>query len=229
MRHHRAMKRRSTVADLVGVMQQRFGHELRIAAMGMPQRQISARAGISQSQVCRIMRGQVIADLEQMVRLTHAVGHRVSLKLYPGEGIRLRDSGQLELAEAVRSEAHRSWKINLEVPVAMPPDRRAADMILEQPAELNMLEIERMLLDVQAQLRAAQLKRAALVERLGRRVNLLLGVPDTAAARSALAPHIQLMGAALPIPSRRAWAALRSGQPIGGDALLWIRRRKSTA
>ncbi|MEX1072884.1 MAG: hypothetical protein WED86_04220 [Chloroflexota bacterium] len=147
------------------------------------------------------------------------------MRLYPADGIRLRDSGQLGVAELIRAAAHRSWQVRLEVPVAPPPDRRAADMVLGGVGELILVEIERGLRDFQAQFRAAQLKRVALAERFGRQVRLVIAVPDTAAARRALAPHAEIVGSGLPVTSRAAWAAVRSGGPLAGDALLWVRRR----
>lgn len=168
-------------------------------------------------------------DLELMVRLAEAAGHRFGFKLYPDDGIGLRDSGQLEYASILSKSVHRSWRISLEVPVAFPPDRRAADMVLEHHLETILLEIERGLFDFQAQLRAAQLKRAALSERIARPVTLVVAVPDTVAARRKLQPHATIIGTALPISSRRAWALLRAGEPLGGDALLWIRRRQIEA
>lgn len=202
-----------------------FGRELRIAAEGLPQREIARRAGLSQSTVSRIMGGRLVPSVDLMVRLAVAVGHRFTFKLYPQDGVGLRDSGQMSLAEVVRSEAHAIWHIQLEVPIAAWPDRRAGDMLLEQPRESDLIEIERGFYDFQAQLRRAQLKRTALAERLGRRVNLLIGVPDTTSARRNLAPHQLLIRSAMPVTSRRAWSAIRSGEPVGGDALIWIRRR----
>lgn len=192
--------------------------------MRLPQREISRRSGVSQSTVSRVMNGRVTPDLDLMVALSGAVGHRLVVKLYPLDGVRLRDSGQLGLAMSVRSQAHRRWRVELEVPVAAPPDRRAGDLVMDQPVETDLVELERGLFDFQAQLRAAQLKRAALAERLGRPVRLIIGVPDTSNARRALSPHVDLIRAALPVSSRKAWAAIRSGEPVGGDALLWIRR-----
>jgi transcriptional regulator with XRE-family HTH domain len=191
----------------------------------MPQREMARRSGVSQSLVSRVLRGVVLPDLGLMVRLADSVGHRLSFKLHPQDGLSLRDSGQLGLAEVIRGQAHRQWKVRLEIPVARPPDRRAGDMLLDQPIETNLIEIERGLHDFQAQLRAAQLKRLALAELLGRRVNLVIGVPDTAAARRSLAPHAALIATALPVGSRRAWSAIRSGESISGDALIWIRPR----
>jgi transcriptional regulator with XRE-family HTH domain len=204
----------------------RFGRELRIAAMGLSQREVARRAGISQPHLSRIFRGLAMPDLELSVRLTHAVGHRFWFKLYPAVGVRLRDSGQLGLAEIITSAANMKWRFRMEVPVGPPGDLRAADLVMDQESEVNLIEIERGLFDFQAQLRAGQLKRDALSARTGRPVNLIIGVPDTVTARKALAPHAALIAAALPVPSRRLWASIRSGEPCGGDGLIWIRHRR---
>jgi transcriptional regulator with XRE-family HTH domain len=203
----------------------RFGRELRLAAMGLPQREIARRAGISQAYLSRIMRGLAMPDLALMTRLSHAAGHRFWFKLFPTTGVTLRDSGQLDLAEIVRAAAAPIWRIRLEVAVAGAPDLRAADMVLDGEHEVDLLEIERGLFDFQAQLRAAKRKRLALAVQLGRPVILIIGVPDTPSARRKLASHSALILTELPVSSRRAWGAIRSGEPVGGDALLWIRSR----
>lgn len=194
-------------------------------ALGLSQSQVARRAGVSQPTISKVERGRASPDLRCMARIAAGLGHQLSIRLYPTDGIRLRDSGQLGIAEIIRSEAHRSWAVNLEVPVAGPPDRRAADMVLLGAAGIIHVEIERGLRDFQAQLRAAQLKRLALAERYGRQVRLLIAVPDTVAARQAVAPHSTIIQASLPITSRAAWAAVRSGMALPGDALLWVRRR----
>lgn len=205
---------------------QRFGQELRDArrAAGLTQDQLALRAGISQPMISRIERGSCAADLRAMTRLARGVGQQLSVRLYPADGIRLRDSGQLSLAEVIRAAAHSSWRVSLEVPVAPPPDRRAADMVLADATDVLLVEIERGLRDLQAQLRAAQLKRVALSQRLGRAVTLVLAIPDSAAARQAVAPHAAILRGAIPVTSRAAWAAIRSGASMRGDALLWVRR-----
>ena len=204
---------------------QRFGREVRDArrAAGLTQVHLGSRAGLSQPMISRIERGAAAPDLRSMARLARGVGQNLSVRLYPAEGIRLRDSGQLGLAEVIRAAAHPSWRVGLEVPVAAPPDRRAADMVLAGAGAVMHVEIERGLRDLQAQLRAAQLKRVALTERLGCEVSLVLAVPDSLAARQAVAPHSAVLRSALPVTSRAAWAAIRSGAPLSGDALLWVR------
>jgi hypothetical protein len=38
-----------------------------------------------------------------------------------------------------------------------------------------------------------------------------------------------MIATALPLSSRQIWAAIRSGEPIGGDGLLWVRTKRGTA
>jgi transcriptional regulator with XRE-family HTH domain len=210
---------------------ERFGSEVRIARVsaGLTQRDLAARAGLTQAFVSQIERGLALPGIDSMVRVARVLGMILSLRLFPGDGLKLRDSGQLDVADTIRSQAHASVRVRLEEPIAYGNDRRAADMVLETPIELVMLEIERGLADFQAQYRAAQLKRATLSERLGRTVRLVIAVPDTRRNRELLRQHEALIRTALPVSSRQIWAAIRTGQPIGGDGLLWVRVKQAKA
>ncbi|MEO8510509.1 MAG: helix-turn-helix transcriptional regulator [Chloroflexota bacterium] len=193
------------------------------AAAGVTQRELAQRIGISQSSVGRLLTdgGNLRVDVADAI--ARACGYRLAIKVVPGHGITLRDSGQLTVAQIIQSHAQPPWQGRLEVPVAGPPDRRAIDLLLMHPDEIVGIEIERWLRDLQAQLRAGQLKRLALAERMGRAVRLVLAVPDTVSARRAINPFLDLIAQQLPVTSRQAWARIRSGEPIGGDALLWVR------
>ncbi len=199
------------------------------AVAGLTQRQVARRAGITQPLVSQIERGETVPSLLTAHRIAVATGHELSLRLWPASGVHLRDSGQLGIAEQIRGEVHADWQVALEVPVGLPPDRRAADMVISHSECVVMLEIERSLLDFQAQLRAAQLKRTALAERLGRGVHLVLAIPDARKSRTAVAAHGPVVAAALPVSSRRVWASLRAGTPLAGDGLLWVRVRLAPA
>lgn len=206
----------------------RFARELVAAraVAGLTQREVAGRARVSQSLISLIETGRTMPTLARMHRLATATGHDLSIRLFPGGGVRLRDSGQLAVADQIRATTHASWRIRLEVPVGIPPDRRAADLVLEATDELVAIEVERALLDFQAQFRAAQLKRAALAERSGRSVRLVMALPDTRRNRAVTETHRSILETALPISSRSIWASLRSGRPVGGDGLLWVRRRR---
>jgi hypothetical protein len=128
----------------------------------------------------------------------------------------------MALAQAITAAAHPSWQAKLEVPIAT-GDARAADLLLIGPAEVIHVEIERALVDFQAQLRSAQLKRDALAEREQRRIRLVVAVPDTRATRARLAPFRQLVATVLPASSREIWQAIRTGEPLENDGILFVR------
>lgn len=189
---------------------------------GLTQAQVAQLAGLSQTEVGRAERGVGDHSLDARCRLAAACGHELGWRLYPAATVRLRDSGQLSLAQAITGAAHASWAPRLEVPVA-PGDARAADLLLDGTDEIIHVEIERSLVDVQAQLRSAQLKRRAITEREERPVRLIIAVPDTRAARARLAPFRELISRTLPMTSAQVWRALRAGQPLGGDGILFVR------
>lgn len=201
-----------------------FGRELRIARMnaGLSQVRLAALAGVSQTEVSKAERGRQDISLEARCRLAAACGHELGWRLYPVATVRLRDSGQLALAQAITGAAHHSWQARLEVPVAA-GDGRAADLVLTGTNEIIHIEIERALVDFQAQLRSAQLKRQALASPDGRPTRLVIAVPDTRGSRTRLAPFQQLIAQTMPATSRGIWRAIRSGQPLQGDGILFVR------
>lgn len=201
-----------------------FGRELRIARMtaGLTQARVAHLAHVSQTEVSRAERGAGDHSLEARCRLAAACGHELGWRLYPVGTVRLRDSGQLAIAQAIVGAANARWQARLEVSVA-PGDSRAADLVLFGPAEVLHIEIERALVDFQGQLRAAQLKRQALGEREDRPIRLVIAVPDTRTARARLAPFADLILRSMPRTSRNIWSAIRTGEPLGGDGILIVR------
>jgi len=200
-----------------------FGRELRIARItaGLSQARLAAIAGTSQTEVSKAERGLLDVSLEARCRLAAACGHELGWRLYPVATVRLRDSGQMALAQAIVGAAHHSWRAGLEVPVA-PGDPRAADLILTGETEIIHVEIERALVDFQAQLRSAHTKRGLLATHEERPIRLVIAVPATRKSRERLAPFSQLIQQTLPIPSRRIASALRNGEPMGGDGILFV-------
>lgn len=201
-----------------------FGRELRIARMshGLTQRQLARLAGSSQAEVSKAERATVDISLEARCRLAAACGHELGWRLYPVATVSLRDSGQMTLAQAIVVAAHPSWRARLEVPVA-PGDPRAADLVLTGATEIVHVEIERALVDFQAQLRSAQVKRELLAAQDERPIRLVIAVPATKKSRERLGPFDQLIAQTMPIPSRRIASSLRNGEPVGGDGILFVR------
>ncbi len=202
-----------------------FGRELRIARMsaGLTQAGLARRAGVSQQLASWAELGKGDISLEARCRLAAACGHELGWRLYPVATVRLRDSGQLTLAQAIVGAAHATWRPQLEVPVAA-GDARAADLLLTGPMEILHIEIERALVDFQAQVRSAQVKRELLAAQEQRPIRLVIAVPDTATSRERLAPFAHLIARTIPAESRTIWRAIRAGEPAGGDGILFVRR-----
>ena len=98
-----------------------------------------------------------------------------------------------------------------------PGDLRAVDAVLTRPGRTLAVEAITRLADLQAQLRAAQLKsRDVGADRL------VLLVNASTANRNALHAAAGLVRAALPSTTRRALSALASGADPGGDALVLL-------
>lgn len=201
----------------------RFGRDLRTARVtaGLTQAQLGKRAEVSQEAVSAAERGARHPSWDVACRLAAGCGTELSIRLYTADGVSLRDSGQLRLAEAISTAAHPAWHIRLEHPVG-DGSRRAHDIVMELADEIYAVEIERGFGDVQGQFRAAQLKRDVLAQRSDRPVRLVLAVPDTASARRVVRDHAALFARAMPIPSRTLWRAIRSGTCTGGDGILFV-------
>ncbi len=197
---------------------------------GLSQREVARRANLSQAAVSKAERASPGVSFDALCRIAAAVGYEMSVRLYPLASVSLRDRGQLSMAQEIATIAHPGSRCQLEVPVS-PDGLRAADLVIGGPTEVAMIEIVRALVDVQAQLRSGQLKRAALAELRGdgRPVRLIIAVPDTARVRREVRALGSLLSATLSVPSMRIWRALRSGEPIGGDGILFVRERELVA
>jgi transcriptional regulator with XRE-family HTH domain len=215
--------------DRAGELARRFGAELRLARMsaGLTQKQVAVRSGVSQQIISQAERGDAGLSLIARCRMTAAVGHELGLRLFPVDGVALRDSGQLAMAQAIVSVLHGSWSARFEAPVAA-GDRRAADVLLTRTDEIVEIEIERTLVDLQGQLRAGQLKRRSIAEQSNVPVRLIMAVPDSARIRAKVAPFEDVIARALPVASREIASALRNGRAIGGDGLLFVRAGRLT-
>jgi transcriptional regulator with XRE-family HTH domain len=201
-----------------------FGRDLRIARMtvGLTQAEMAKLAGISQQQASLVERGIGDTSLVIRARLAAACGHELGWRLYPVATVRLRDSGQMALAQAIVAAAHPSWTARLEVPIG-PGDPRAADVLLVGAEEIIHIEIERSLVDFQAQLRSAQLKREALAAREERPIRLVIAVPNTQATTMRLAPFQGIIRQTMGAPARGIWRAIRTGEPLTSDGILFLR------
>ena len=196
---------------------QRLGRELRLAriAAGLSQAAVAARIGTSKAQVSRVEHGRV-QRLSLMATSRHAsaVGLRLAAQLYPGSR-RVLDAPQLALLNRVRGRIGAVWTWELEVPMPQERDLRAVDARLTHAGVTIAMEAITRLADVQAQVRAAQLKRRDIGA-----MRLLLAISDTNANRRAMAEARPMLAEAFDTSTRRVLALLAAGRDPGRDSLI---------
>ena len=184
----------------------------------------SRRAGVSPDTQRRVEDGDPGISMKTLCAVGDAVGLDIVVRTYRGRGISLRDGGQLAVAEIVCGLAHPSLSPQLEVKAG--DHSEACDVGFFGPIEIIATEIDRLMTDFQAQYRRNATKREWLAAQHHRPIRLLMVVEDTDRNRAALAQHADFIRTALPAGSREVLKALRTGEPLGRDGLLWIRRRK---
>jgi transcriptional regulator with XRE-family HTH domain len=224
-------RRIDTARQLTTEQLTRLGLEIRIARVssGISQQALARRSGLSQGFISMVERGRRTPGMEVANRLATACGLQIWLRLFPADGVTLRDSGQLAMATTIVEAAHADYRCRMEVPLGIPGDRRAHDIVMELPDETLAVELERGFADLQAQVRAAQLKREALAARLDRPVRLVIAAPDTPAIRRMLRDHAALLASTFEVPSRSIWRSIRTGRAIGGDGILLVPHRRPRA
>jgi transcriptional regulator with XRE-family HTH domain len=197
-----------------------LGRELRVARItgGMTQRAVGARIGRAASHVSRVEHGLIAGlTMDQLYRHAAAVGLKPFVNLYPSVA-RPLDHAQLSSLSAFRSRLHHTWRVDLEVPMPIAGDLRAADAVISRPGLRIMVEVITRLADFQAQLRAARRKvRDMKADRL------LFVVAATATNRHALRDAGAAGRDAFPIGTRAALSRLTIGEDPGGDALILLR------
>ncbi|HET7636085.1 MAG TPA: helix-turn-helix transcriptional regulator [Candidatus Limnocylindria bacterium] len=206
-------------------LSRRIGREIATArrAHGWSQRELARRAGVSQAAVSRAERGSTRCHIGLLSLVCMTSGMELSVRAFVGEDAPLRDERQLALIDSIVKRLPAAWHVALEVRVGDDPrDHRAIDAVVSSAVEVCAVEVERDLSDFQAQLRADLAMRDLLQRRETRPVRFVLAIPDTRRLRAVVRAHQPAVLASFPITSRRAWAALRTGRPIGGDALLWL-------
>ena len=198
---------------------QEIGDQLRTGrhVLGITQTQLGAAIRASPSEISR-------RELGRSPRLTGqnlavhaaAVGLKLSVKLFPlGGGI--RDSAQARYVAAFVARVGRPWKVTLEAPIPIAGDLRAVDVLLtSQHARIGVKVMTR-LADLQAQVRAAQLKARDIGA-----TRLILVIAGTHANRNALASVRPSLFGSFDLDSRRLLADLAAGRDPGRDGILML-------
>ena len=143
-----------------------------------------------------------------------AVGLKLSVKLWPvGGGI--RDAAQARYVAAFVSRVGRRWRVTLEAPIQLAGDLRAVDVLLVRGDIRIAVEVITRLADLQAHVRAAQLKARDVGA-----TRLILVVAATRANRRVLAEARSMLAAAFDQDTRRLLADLAAGRDPGRDGIL---------
>ena len=140
------------------------------------------------------------ARLGELIRYASVLGLRLRVRAYP-VGAPLRDVAQLAVTRRFRARLGDAWRVTLEAPIGIPSDLRAFDLLLRCDETRIVVEVITRLTDVQAQLRALQLK-----HRDGGICGpLLIVVAESKRNREALRFVRPMLADDFPIPSRLVW------------------------
>ena len=176
---------------------------------------MAAAVGCSTSEVSRRERGgSRLFGAERLAVHAAAVGLRASVKLYPVGGA-VRDAAQARHIAAFVARVGRSWTIQFEAPVPIPGDLRAVDVLLARASVRIAVEVITRLTDLQAQLRAAQLKARDIGA-----TRLVIVVAPTNANRRVLSSVRPALIDAFDLDTRRVMADLAAGTDLGRDAIV---------
>jgi transcriptional regulator with XRE-family HTH domain len=194
-----------------------LGDELRTGRhiLGVTQREIGAAIGVSGAEVCRRELGHSRRLNGQKLAVhAAAVGLKLVVKLYPlGGGV--RDAAQARYIAAFVARVGRPWSVTLEAPIPIAGDLRAVDVLLISERARISVEVITRLADLQAQVRAAQLKARDIGA-----TRLILVIAGTHANRSALSAARITLVPAFDLDSRRLLADLAMGRDPGRDGIV---------
>ena len=182
---------------------------------GLTQSQVAAALGVSRDRVGRVERRRVLRlSVDYLARHAAVVGLKASIKLYPLGGA-IRDEAQARWIAKVVDRIGHAWRVALDVPIPLPGDLRAIDVLLTGGGVRVALEVITRLRDLQAQIRAAQLKQRDIgADRL------IIVVAGNHANRLALSAARPTLLATFDTDTRRVLAALAAGADPGRDAVV---------
>lgn len=194
-----------------------LGDELRTGRhiRGITQARLASAIGVSQGEISRRELGRSPRLMGDSLAVhAAAVGLRLSVKLWPAGG-GVRDAAQARYIAAFVARVGRVWNVVLEAPIPLPGDLRAVDVVLARGQVRIAVEVITRLADLQAHVRAAQIK-ARDIEA----TRLMLVVAATHANRRSLAATRSTLAAAFDLDTRRLIVELAAGRDPGRDGIL---------
>lgn len=182
---------------------------------GLTLREVAVAIGSSSSEISRreLGRSRRLTG-EKLAVHAAAVGLKLSVSLWPvGGGV--RDAAQARYIAAFVARVGRAWRVVFEAPIPVAADLRAVDILLIRRGIRVALEVISRLADLQAQVRAAQLKARDLAA-----TRLILVVAGTHANRQALEAVRASLVEAFDLDTRRVMADLARGVDPARDAIV---------
>jgi transcriptional regulator with XRE-family HTH domain len=181
---------------------------------------VAAACGTSRAELSRIERALAPrVPLVTLATIAAVVGLDLTARLYPGASP-LRDAAQAALVRDFRSLVHSTVAWATEVPLPIPGDQRAWDVLLTGADWRFGCEAETRPRDAQALARRLQLKL-----RDGGVDGVLLVLREGASTREFSRSAMDVLGPMFSAASRDALARLRLGQRPDGNAIVIVPRR----
>lgn len=217
------MARRTNQAELgrrrAGRLLGTLGQELRDArtAAGLSLKMVANVAGCSSTELWRIEHARAPwLTVERATVIAAVEGLELTARVYPA-GVPLRDAAHLRLIERFRQRLSTAWTCRTEVPLPIPGDLRAIDVLLTRDQWRVGVEAETILTDRQALTREIALKK-----RDGKVDAMVLLVLDSKRSRDALALEAAAWREAFPAPARTTLRALAEGSLPDTDGIVLL-------
>jgi DNA-binding XRE family transcriptional regulator len=220
------------VQDRLRRLERKVGEDLeRLRIEAAVSKASTARAaGIDRSFYGRIERGDAHPSLETIEAAAIVLGGDVSVRIYRGTGPRLVDRHSARMTQALLASAAAVWRPHLEVAVWRPV-RGVIDAVLSRrrPDLFVLTEFVSTLARLEQQIRwHAEKADAVGSSRLARDgspppTSKLLVVRSTASNRDITRQFETMLRTAYPARTADAMAALTTGSPWPGDAIIWVR------
>jgi transcriptional regulator with XRE-family HTH domain len=194
-------------------------HELRHGRLDrdLSEAAVGAALGISGSQYSRIERGLTSGlSIERAAILLAAVGLELSVRAFPS-GRPIRDAGHAGLIARFRRKVAGSIAFRTEVPLPIPGDLRAWDVLLAGAGSRHGYEAETRPTDRQALERRLELK-----ARDGEVDGVSLLLIDSRHNREFVRANREALVARFPVPGPRALEALEAGSDPGRGSVILL-------
>jgi len=189
------------------------------ASRGLSQAAVASAARIDRSTYSRIERGvRPQVDFMALARIAAVLGLDIVVKTYPA-GRPIRDAGHAKRLAALVGTIRAPLRARLEVPLPRTeerPEYRAWDAVVWGNGQRTAIELETRLYDVQAQLRAINLKR-----RDDPPDRFLLVLADTRTNRRIVADYPELFAELPRVRKARVVAALGAGVHPPSGVMFW--------